>query len=73
MAKKKEGIGSAGRFGARYGVKLRKKVSMVEAEQRKHHECPSCKQPKVARDAKGIWNCKKCGYKFAGRAYTPGA
>lgn len=72
MAKKSKGVGSAGRFGTRYGRKLRSKISMVEAEQKKNHICPSCKKPKVKREAKGIWKCSKCGHKFAGRAYVPG-
>jgi len=69
MARK---IGTAGRFGTRFGVKLRKKISAVEKKLRQAHTCPSCQQKKVKRVAKGIWQCKKCNYKFAGKAYVPG-
>lgn len=69
MATKK--VKSAGRFGARYGRKLRKRVTDIEAEQKKKHTCPYCsKTGSVKRLASGIWNCKKCGSKFTSKAYT---
>ena len=65
-------IGSAGRFGARYGRKLKKKLIDVEKLQHTKHVCPSCKKVGgIKRVASGIWTCKKCGVKFAGKAYTP--
>jgi len=64
-------VGSAGRFGARYGKKVREKVAEIEREMRKRHVCPVCDMPYVKRLASGIWVCKKCGAKFAGGAYTP--
>jgi len=65
-------VGSAGRFGARYGRKLKKKLIDVEKVQRAKHKCPFCKKEGgVKRVASGIWTCKKCGAKFAGKAYTP--
>lgn len=67
MATKK--IGSAGRFGSRYGRKIRNKVSNVEKKQKKWQKCPKCMKLKVKRVAKGIWECRKCGAKFTGRAY----
>ena len=71
MAKKK-GQGTAGRFGTRYGRKLREKVSAVEAKSKAKHPCPKCLDKKVKRVAKGIWECAKCKHKFAGKAYSPG-
>lgn len=67
MAKKK--VGSAGRFGTRYGRKIRLTVSKIEKEERKRYVCPKCNLPYVKRVACGIWKCKKCGLKFAGPAY----
>ncbi|MCS7132772.1 MAG: 50S ribosomal protein L37ae [Nitrososphaeria archaeon] len=61
----------AKRFMARYGSTLRKKVAEIEREQRARHICPNCEQPKVRRVAIGIWRCRKCGYTFAGGAWTP--
>ncbi|MBN2111546.1 50S ribosomal protein L37ae [Candidatus Woesearchaeota archaeon] len=69
MALEKE-LTSGRRFGSRYGRRMRHKFSKVEAEQRKSHKCPYCSDDKVKRVSAGIWNCKKCGSVFTGRAYT---
>lgn len=60
----------AKRFMARYGSTIRKKVAEIEREQRALHMCPSCGASKVKRVSVGIWRCAKCGYKFAGGAWT---
>jgi len=70
MGKTKK-VGSAGRFGARYGKKIREKVAEIEKEQKKRHICPHCKMEYLVRRGSGIWICKKCGTKFAGQAYYP--
>jgi len=70
MAGKK--IGSAGRFGPRYGNTLRKKVSDIEKSSRAKHKCPFCgKEDKVKRQAYGIWKCASCEKVFVGKAYRP--
>lgn len=61
---------SGKRFGSRYGRRIRHKFSKIEAEQRKGHKCPYCSDNRVSRISVGIWNCKKCGSKFTGKAYT---
>jgi len=68
MAKRK--AKSAGRFGARYGSRLKEKFSEVEAKQKKKYKCPLCLKPKVKRVTSGIWHCDKCDTKFAGKAYS---
>ena len=65
-------VGSAGRFGSRYGRTVRTKVSKVESKLKQWHDCPHCFKKRVKRVAAGIWHCRKCGVKFAGGAYTPG-
>jgi len=71
MAKRTKKVGSAGRFQARYGVRARTSIRNVEVQQRAKHICPSCGHKKVKRTSTGIWQCKKCGVKFAGGAYIP--
>lgn len=71
MAKKKK-IGSAGRFGARYGLRQRKRILAVEKFQKQKHKCHFCKKNSVKRLAMGIWHCTACDKKFAGKAYEPG-
>ena len=62
-------VGSTGRFGVRYGKRIREAVLLVEKKQRQKQLCPFCKRPCAKRLVKGIWNCKKCGKKFTGGAF----
>jgi large subunit ribosomal protein L37Ae len=70
MGKTKK-VGSSGKFGPRYGMRLRKKWLEVDKKQRMLHECPVCRRKAVRRVSTGIWSCRKCGTKFAGGAYLP--
>jgi large subunit ribosomal protein L37Ae len=67
MALKK--LGSAGRFGSRYGRRIRQKVLAVEKVLYGKHTCPYCKKNGVKRVSSGIWYCNKCNAKYAGKAY----
>ncbi|MBS3107357.1 50S ribosomal protein L37ae [Candidatus Woesearchaeota archaeon] len=67
MARKK--VNYAGRFGCRYGSRVRAKVNIVEADQRKLQKCPFCESLKAKRVSTGIYECKKCNAKFANKAY----
>jgi large subunit ribosomal protein L37Ae len=69
MATKK--VGSTGRFGSRYGLKIRKKILNVEKTLKSKHKCQTCARNTVKRVASGIWYCKKCDRKFTGKAYSP--
>ena len=64
-------IGAAGRFGPRYGTKSRKLVAEIERKLGQRYKCPSCGAIKVGRISTAIWQCARCGAKFAGAAYTP--
>jgi large subunit ribosomal protein L37Ae len=68
MAKRTRKVKSAGRFQARYGAKVRKKVKEIEELQRKKQKCIFC-DGTAARLAYGIYKCKSCGKKFTGKAY----
>ena len=59
---------SAGRFGARYGRKVRLKTAEIESKQRKKQECIFCNGT-AKRLSKGIWLCNKCKKKFAHHTY----
>lgn len=63
--------GTAGRYGARAGRKLRQVVSDIEAVQRANHVCPHCQKESVKRLSFGVWECRSCGRKMSGGAYKP--
>ena len=60
-------VGITGKFGARYGLSIRRKILKVEAKKTK--VCPYCGRKQIKRLASGIWNCGKCKSKFTGGAY----
>ena len=64
-------VGAAGKFGARYGKKLRTNFLNVEKMKSEPLKCPSCMKNTIKREAAGVWLCKSCGHKFAGKAYKP--
>ena len=66
MAKKK---GYLKGLGARYGIKIRKKYSIVHRILKSKRKCPECGSLRFGRQDVGIWSCKKCGFKIAGLAY----
>ncbi|MBI4020515.1 MAG: 50S ribosomal protein L37ae [Candidatus Aenigmarchaeota archaeon] len=65
-------VGITGRYGVRYGRSIKQRALEVERESKKPHTCPRClKAGKLGRVTAGVWECSKCGLKFAGKAYKP--
>ncbi|MGQ0536998.1 MAG: 50S ribosomal protein L37ae [Methanobacteriota archaeon] len=71
MSRRTKKMKSVARFGARYGVRIRRLIREVEEKQKQNHPCPSCGALRVKRVSTGVWACRKCDYKFAGGAYYP--
>ncbi|MBU1129490.1 MAG: 50S ribosomal protein L37ae [Nanoarchaeota archaeon] len=69
MPSKSKKSKSAGRFGPRYGKRVRDKLVKVEIKQRKKQKCPFCGKLGVKRLSKGIWKCSRCDKKFASNTY----
>ncbi len=69
MATKSKKSRAAGRFGARYGKKIKVKLVKVEDKQRKKQKCPFCEKIGIKRLSKGIWECPRCNKKFASDIY----
>ena len=61
-------VGITGRFGPRYGIRIRRKI--LEVEKKKTKECPYCGRKQLKRVDSGIFECQKCKIKFTGGAYT---
>lgn len=64
-------VGPTRGLGPRYGATVRKRYVKVVTEMKKSHTCPQCGFPRVKRVSVGVWKCRKCGFTFAGGAYTP--
>ena len=62
-------VKAAGRFGVRYGRRVRTKIAEIESTQRKKQNCIFCTGI-AKRLSKGIWECKKCRKKFASNTYV---
>ncbi|TLZ53369.1 MAG: 50S ribosomal protein L37ae [Methanobacteriota archaeon] len=71
MSRRTRKVKSVGRFAARYGVRIRRRIQEVEGEQRRRHQCPRCLAYAVKRQSTGVWACRHCGLVFAGGAYKP--
>ncbi|MBS3093597.1 50S ribosomal protein L37ae [Candidatus Pacearchaeota archaeon] len=61
-------VKASGRFGARYGRRVRTKIADLESIQRKKQHCIFCNGV-AKRLSKGIWQCNKCGKKFTGSVF----
>ncbi len=70
MGAKTKKIKAFGKFGAGYGVHVRKEYNAIEAMQRKRQMSPFYAKGRVKRIAAGIWKCLKTGRIFAGNAYV---
>jgi len=62
-------VGLTGRYGPRYGTSIKKKVLKVERSKNAKKKCPNCLKDGMSRLSSGVWMCKKCGTKVAGKAY----
>jgi large subunit ribosomal protein L37Ae len=62
-------VKTAGRYGSRYGVGIKKRLIDVEKRQKNLSACPFCGFSKVSRVAAGLFTCKKCSAKFTGGSY----
>lgn len=70
MARTKK-VGSTGRYGVRYGAKLRRRVLDIDKKRSEPVRCPACATKALRRVAVGLWRCRKCELVFAGGAYVP--
>jgi len=62
-------VGITGKYGTRYGQKLRKQVKAIEILQRTKYTCPFCGKNSIRRFAVGIWRCRACRRNIAGGAW----
>ena len=69
MERRTAKVGITGKYGTRYGQKLRKQVKSFEILQRTRYVCPFCGKAAVRRMSVGIWRCQACRRVVAGGAW----
>ncbi len=62
-------VGITGKYGTRYGAKLRKQAKAIEMLRRTKFISPFCGKQSMKRVAVGIWRCKTTNRKIAGGAW----
>ena len=70
MAKGTKKVGITGKYGPRYGVKIRKQIKEASRHRLRPQRCPECQHDAVKRVSSGIWLCNHCNLKFAAAAYS---
>ncbi|OLS24458.1 MAG: 50S ribosomal protein L37Ae [Candidatus Heimdallarchaeota archaeon LC_2] len=71
MTTRTKKVKSSGRYGVRYGARLRKRIREIDSTAKVAHRCPRCRIFAVRKVSVGIWHCRKCSYEFTGGAWTP--
>jgi len=67
-------VGPTGRYGARYGMTVRRRALKILEKRYEKVGCPRCgKLVTMKRLSVGVWLCPSCSYKYAGPAHTPKA
>lgn len=54
----------------RYGAELRKRAEAVDKQRTARYICPKCGKRSVRRRGHSLWECRSCGARFAGGAYS---
>jgi large subunit ribosomal protein L37Ae len=69
MSKRTKKVGNTGWMGARYGIRIRRRVLEIDAIKRARSACPKCATVTLQRVASGVYECARCGNRFASGAY----
>ena len=57
---------------AKYGKRIRDLVEVSLSKKKDRYECPKCGKRSVKRVANALWECRSCGARIAGGAYSLG-
>ena len=69
MSKRTKKVGSTGWMGPRYGIRIRRRVLELDRARKRPASCPQCSTVTLHRVASGIYECRRCGTRFASNAY----
>jgi large subunit ribosomal protein L37Ae len=70
VSKRTKKVGSAGWMGPRYGIRVRRRVIDIDSQKSRSFACPRCSTVTLHRVASGIFECRRCGTRFASNAYV---
>jgi large subunit ribosomal protein L37Ae len=70
MSKRTKKVGSTAWMGPRYGIRIRRRVLEIDRSRSKASACPRCSTVTLDRVASGIFECRRCGTRFASNAYV---
>jgi large subunit ribosomal protein L37Ae len=69
MSKRTKKVGNTGWMGPRYGIRIRRRVLEIDAIKSARSACPKCATVTLHRVGSGIYECTRCGKRFASGAY----
>lgn len=69
MSKRTKKVGNTGWMGPRYGIRIRRRVLEIDRSRSVAGTCPRCSTTTLDRVATGVFECRRCGVKFASGAY----
>jgi large subunit ribosomal protein L37Ae len=55
----------------KYSAKLRNLYDAAQKSKRAKYACPKCGKVSLGRTSYAMWECKSCGAKVAGGAFSP--
>jgi large subunit ribosomal protein L37Ae len=70
MSKRTKKVGSVAWMGPRYGIRIRRRVLEIDRARSRASACPRCSTVTLHRVASGIFECRRCGTRFASNAYV---
>ena len=70
MSQRTKKVGSTGWMGPRYGIRIRRRVLEIDRVKRRASPCPRCSTVTLRRVASGVFECRRCGHRFASNAYA---
>ena len=70
MSQRTTKVGPAGWMGPRYGIRIRRRVVEIDRVRTSSSACPRCATVTLRRVASGIFECSRCGTRFASNAYA---
>ena len=69
MSKRTKKVGNTGWMGPRYGIRIRRRVLEIDRARSVDAACPRCSTVTLARVASGVFECSRCGARYASGAY----